>query len=895
MRAILFLFFVGVQFVLSAQPPGHYFLSHYKPSDRKLDNVTFDMAQDDKGIIYIANKAGIIQFDGRNWSVIKTNGAVYSLSVVEGKQVYAGGIKGFGKLTLDENKLPVFDFLSTNLSDANHVFASLSFDKHLYFLNERNLFAYSIQSDSVTQIFKAPNGSAFMGIFEFKNQIHVNTDEGVFEILNGAITPSEHFSTIGPFLFCTRNPGSDVYLIGTDDSNLYLSEKDQPLRRLSISDASYLEDNVIMDAVWVSANLIALSTLQGGVIFIDPQTGETKEIVNYYTGLPDNEVFSLLKDRNQGIWAAHDYGFTRIAPYLPFRSYNHYPGLSGNILCAYSDSSQVYVGTSVGLFKLVEEAVYGEEVYFVSHDETISDIIATPEEEKPTERETSKRGLFGFLKKDKKKNEEKETPPPAVVEKPKKSNISTITFTVREKKTRKVLRSVSSIYKRVDGINGKITQLTNVNNTILATGLGGVFEIHDLESKPILTDPVRKVFYSKLLDQLLISTYADDIISIVREKQLWRQTGVFDTLSQYVGYFFEDNVQNLWMCGRDGVIKAEFVEGNLQSVNKILFSEPSEDETVGFAYGNEVFIATSGKFNRYDSRANKFVVYDSLPESRKYFASAGYFWFFDGHRWRTATNTREEAALKLEWLGLFSNIRYLTPTSNLKELWVVTSENDLFRFSISNLDAETANYPLLLREIRGKETRLGASNQILVDQLNSALSFEFIQPDYTNMQAIEYRYLIKGLNENWSGWSVANNVVDFPFLPPGKYQLLIESQNLFGEIVQHDPIDFNVLPPYWKRTWFYAVEFVFFGFLVFLSMRLAGANSRYRFISRILSVLTIIMLIQFISTAVNSLFSFESTPVVEFFIQVFIALVIFPLEYFLKRMMFKRAEERFLM
>lgn len=895
MRLIVFLLFVGAHFFVSAQPQGHYFLSHYKPSDRKLDNVTFDMAQDGKGVLYMANKAGIIQFDGRNWSVVKTNGAVYTLSVFAKEEVFAGGIKGFGKLSLDENRLPFFQLLSSNISESNHIFSSLILGEYIYFLNEKHLFIYSPKEGLATMLATANAGSAFVNIFEFQNRLYITSDDGVYTLEGNRLTPSDQFSKIGFTLFSISNPGGNTYLIGTDDNKLFQATDKEPLHEIKLEDAFYLNDNVLMDAAWAGDNLVALSTLQGGVIFIDPFTGKTKEIINYYTGLPDNEVFALLKDKNQGIWVAHDYGFTRIAPFLPFRSYNHYPGLSGNLLCAYSDGSQVYVGSSVGLFKLVEESVFGEEVYFVSHNETISDIIATPEEEKPTERETSKRGPFSFLKKDKKKKGDEKSPPAVVEEKPKKSNIATITFTVQEKKTRKVLRAVNNVYKRVEGINGKITQLIEVNGIILATGLGGVYEIHDLTSKPILTDPVRKIFPSQLLNQLLISTYNNKIISIIQEDKKWRQTNVFDTLDQFVSYLFEDNLQNLWMCGRDGVIKAETIDGVVTSVYKILFDEPSEDETVGFAYGTEVFIASSGYFNRYESRTNKFVLYDSLPESRKYFASAGFFWFFDGHRWRTAMNTREEASLKLEWLGLFSNIRHLTPSVGQNGLWVITAENDLFKFSLDEALAESTDYPLFLREIRAKETRLGASHQILVDQLNSALSFEFIKPDYNSMGAVEYRYMVKGLNDAWSEWSVSNNVVDFPYLPPGKYQLLIESQNLFGEVSQLEPIHFNVLSPYWKRSWFYALEFVFFGFLVFISMRLSGANKRYRFISRILSVLTIIMLIQFISTAVTSLLRFESTPVLEFFIQVFIAMVIFPLEYFLKKLMFKKTEERFLM
>jgi hypothetical protein len=98
------------------------------------------------------------------------------------------------------------------------------------------------------------------------------------------------------------------------------------------------------------------------------------------------------------------------------------------------------------------------------------------------------------------------------------------------------------------------------------------------------------------------------------------------------------------------------------------------------------------------------------------------------------------------------------------------------------------------------------------------------------------------------------------------------------------------VPPYWKRPPFYALEFFFFGALVVLSLRLKGANSRYRYISRFLSALTIIMLIQFIQTIVAANISLKSTPVADFFIQVLIALLVLPVEEFLRNRILKASE-----
>ena len=101
-----------------------------------------------------------------------------------------------------------------------------------------------------------------------------------------------------------------------------------------------------------------------------------------------------------------------------------------------------------------------------------------------------------------------------------------------------------------------------------------------------------------------------------------------------------------------------------------------------------------------------------------------------------------------------------------------------------------------------------------------------------------------------------------------------------------------MLPPYWKQPWFYASEFVVFGILVFLSLKLGAANARYRYLSRLLSLLTIILLIQFIQTVVASQITIKSSPVIDFFIQVFIALLILPIESYLRKFMLRTSAQK---
>ncbi len=878
-RSLFVSAFFALSTLLFAQQ-GNFFLSHFTPSDERIDYVTFGMAQDQKGVVYFANRSGVLEFDGRNWSLITTPGPVYAVAT-QGENVFAGGYGGFGKLVWGTDNTRNYQSLSDGLAGKAQIFSSLADKDQVYFLSEQYLYIYS-NAKGKTEVIKTDAAQGpFTGLFEVAGNYYVHTElKGLLKISAGKLVPSDFNLPAGQaVMFCSSFPGKEKTLIGTETGTLFLFDGGQA-KELFIRDKAFIENNILVTGTWVSEKLIALGTLRGGVIFINPLTGATEEITNYYAGLPDNEVYSLFSDRNQGVWIAHDYGFTRVAPYLPFRSYSHYPGLAGNLLCALNYKDQIYVGTTIGLFGLVREEVYEEM--------TGTSVVPRSKKGSVQEQSKNKKGMFSFLRRNK-KQKEKEPEPVAkeTTSKGKKASAKKSTSTAKvsrpAKPAKPVLKTIRYAFRKVDGIDGKVSQLIDANGKLLAAGISGVAEVVGLKSKSITHEPVRSIFVSATLDQLLASTLNEEIKTFSPKAGGWNETHLLDTLQDYVSYIFEDRQHNIWLCSRTNVYKVETIDNEISGIESIPFPNPAVDETTGLAYGSDVYVAASGTIKRFNVKTNQFEKYDSIAGPKKYFASAGYFWFNDGHHWRTV-DPRMQSALKLEWLGLFHNIRFLAPVGKDQGLWVITAANELYKFS-SNTAAEQASYPLFLREIRGQQSRITPSQSVKVSQLESTVTFEFIQPDYLGMGAVEYRYMVRGLNKNWSAWSTSNNIVNFSYLPTGKYKVEVQTRDIMDKVSSIKPILMEVEPPYWKRSWFYAAELIFFGALVFISLRLSTYNSKYRYISSLLSLLTVIMLIQFIQTVVASQISFKSTPVIEFFIQVTIALLVLPIESYLRKVM----------
>ena len=111
-----------------------------------------------------------------------------------------------------------------------------------------------------------------------------------------------------------------------------------------------------------------------------------------------------------------------------------------------------------------------------------------------------------------------------------------------------------------------------------------------------------------------------------------------------------------------------------------------------------------------------------------------------------------------------------------------------------------------------------------------------------------------------------------------------ESRDFLGSIEALPPIEFVILPPYWKQPWFYAMEFSILCIFVFLSLKL---SVKYRVVSRLLTLLAIILLIELIQTIAGNSFGTADRMFTNLALKIVIAIIILPVEGYLRDMMFR--------
>jgi hypothetical protein len=911
MKLYIALFLTVFLHLICLAQEGDYFLTHHKYDDNRYDPLNFDVAQDNNGLIYIANKGGVLRYDGRNWDLVSCNGSVYDVHVTPQNRVYVAGKTGFGYLQnvagfSNASYIPIF-----SKAPVEGITRIEQREDSILFLNSKVIYIYKESNNTTSQV-QAPDNNDFINIFILSGKVLLQTqNKTIYTLQNGALIEA---ATACPrnawILFAADHPSNkSISIIGTDRNELYWIRQGKA-SRIYPKDDGYIEQSELTACVWVSNNLIAIGTLRGGVVFLNATTGTIDKIVNYHTGLPDNEVYALGSDRDKGVWVAHEYGFTRVAPELPFRCFSNFPGIEGNLLAVMPFENTVYVGTSTGMFYLEETKNFQTTLQRVEvkgapreakkerRDNKVSD-KAKPEPAKTTTEDTkTRRKAFSFLKSRKKKAREEE-----------KEKIATEDLSVSEKKTvgqdkgketflrrifsrkpktiferHRQLRSIRYTYKTVTGFTGKSNSIRHLRNSLLSGGTGGLFEIKDKKAFRIDNDNTLVFSYDATRNEILSFTDDHVLKVFLRANDEWSVSSSIK-IDDDIVHINCTNQQDIWLAGRNAIYMLQrTTAGQLEVARTLNISNPFNDDVYSFVHNNRTYFITSHDCFYYDA-SRKVLLHDRVfkkqfGKAERVILSNESIWIFNGSRWICITD-KDTQHKALNVLGFFKQVKSLYAPEG-GDCWVTTSTNELYKVSSAGYRESSLIHKVLLREVRTKEGQPLPLEGLHVDQDNSSLAFEFVHPDYVGLLGVQYQYKLNGLSDEWTAWTPSSSL-SYQLLPAGSYDLHVRIRDTLGDVSEEQIIHFNVVPPYWKTSWFYLMEIIFFSSLLWVTFRLNRKESRYEFISRVLTLLTLVLIIELIQNLAQSYWTTNTSPVINFFVQAAIALLVYPVEKILRK------------
>ena len=846
------LFFLSLIFspgFTSAQEGLPYLSNFQLPGGFSPQN--WSITQDEDGLLLLANSRGILSFDGSmdGWQYLGPEIIPYSIAKEPrtGK-IYVGTESGIGYLK--KNKYGDYEYIPLSSDDEKNGFIThISFSgKKAYFYSERAITTMDLFHPENREVIELKQGESFAGYFIHDTTLYANIrNKGLYKSLNGELIPLQtdpDFSNDNIQFFIKFD--QQKILFATDNSFLYLFDG----RKISdylIKDEDYLFKARISDAISLPNNEIALSTRTGGCIIIDKISGKSKFIINYQSGLPDDEIFAITKDKGNGLWLTHERGATRIDLTLPIRNYNAFPGLEGNLSETIRFNGTLYVSTSEGIYYLHQVKNFTKTNILIENkrenviEETSSSQTQMIKTESVTNhnnngRDNQKKDSGFFLNLFKRKNKKENTKPLEEVDLNNPQVSKGVIETekafkpkpLKNKYTRKTyvtLKSISYRFSKISGLDAKCKHLVSFNNHLLVASNTGLYEIKDKKSALIIDYAYINSIEpsSEISNRVYIGTengvYIIDIKKDTEPKQLTH------IRTDWPVYSIIEIGDKLWLGSDSRVLQVKRSKENTYSIIRPFFKIPtslSEDVMVQSIEGEPAFFLPSGIYmlNKKKKEIEKIStpILSDQGFMRYIFSNEGTIWLNKNDNWNPLNRKDELESKQIGFLKLFDNIIHIYPDED-KNLWVMYGNNQLSKILYTDTLPKKENIRVFVKEISNSKGTRFEANQMRLNNSDFPIKFKIQAPFFIKPELTEFQYYIEGLEQDSMEWS-SDKEIYIPYLPPNNYTLHVRARNVFNNESNDFTSDFIIVPPITKRPWFYVIMGIGFLFIMYFIMLL---------------------------------------------------------------------------
>jgi PAS domain S-box-containing protein len=344
---------------------GDPFLRNFLPREYGAFFQNWSVIQDHRGLIYVGNSSGILEYDGVRWRLIRTEKGttVRSLAVNKSGRVYVGAQGEFGYLAPDIHGEMYFVSLMERVKPEDRaiteIFSISILGDGVYFQALNRLFC--VRENSM-QVWKP--AKAFQTVQTVRNHLYIgDTSQGLLVLEDNVLKPvpggerfiDEKVNAILPWdvpgvekeglLIATQAQG--FFLYNGKSAVPFPTQVDYALREFQINYVLTLADGTL-----------GIGTQQGGFFHLSRQ-GRWLDQVGKDGGLPSESVMHIFQDSQLGLWLALGKGISRVEILAPYTQYDERRGLPGSAFSIHRHQGILYVGTDKGLFCLNSQSLQG--------------------------------------------------------------------------------------------------------------------------------------------------------------------------------------------------------------------------------------------------------------------------------------------------------------------------------------------------------------------------------------------------------------------------------------------------------------------------------------------------------------------------------------------------------
>ncbi len=747
-------------------------VKNYSPEEYKGGIQNWQILQDERGVVYVANNFGLLQYDGNDWRTYPISAASKLRSIALGAngRIYAGCQGDFGYFDADSlGSLRYYSLRSLipekykNIEETWKVYV---INEKVYFCTFANLYVY--KNDTITVI-KYTKG---LGISHSANSTlytHV-PKQGLHIVENNKIssllfTPFFADKTVSGIISINQYE----LLITTARNGIFITDKAQ-VKLWNAELSTLFSETFINCALLLSNGNIALGTQHSGVYVVN-QNGEILLHLDKKRGLLSHTILSLYEDENQNLWIGLNNGISFVELKSPFRQINEEVGVPGTGYAALQTDGKLYLGTNNGLYtskgnnppELVEGSegqVYNiqliNENLLIGHNNGAFILNSPP--------------LSSF------KNNKQLIAQPF-------DNIGTWMFLKLEdvvlQGTYEGIKILdTTTYAETGSIanfneSSRILVKENDSTVWMSHGYKGIYRIQLINGSPYAT---KIEYYNK--DHLLPSNYFNAAHLIEGQLKVSTEMGIYN-------YHTESNKFTI-----DKTLTKHFTEEQISTMKSDV-------------YGNIYFIT------------NKAVGFLEKLKNNKYKKHIGSF-----NPIRKLLNDD------------LSNISFISPNQVLfgaKDGFVVfdrnlfwTTEKEVFHTIIRQVRSKGKETTLLYDGNMSKKypsATLNSDNYPELSYNNNNILFHFSSTSFSATLAPEFQYKLAGFDRDWQDWT-ESNFKEYTNLKEGFYTFQVKSRNANNIESVIESYSFIIVYPWYRSPVAYII-YVLIGISILIGIVLS--------------------------------------------------------------------------
>lgn len=712
------------------------------------------ITQDNLGRIYFGNNSGFMQYSGNTWEMhyLTKHSIARSIEFISNNKIAVGGQGEFGYFTIKNN-----NWFFKDLSDQVHVnflevWKIIVIKDTIYYFIDRNLILYAI-NDKVYVVKNPSKLSKFRG-FKIDNEIYlVDEKKGLAKIVHNKIILLNDLTKIAKYKVygLLKNKNNKLIAI-TSTNGIYSQIKKNEWKKVNTGNDNYLKENYPYSAQKLKDGNYIITTLLGGVIFLDSNL-KIFQIINSDNGLNANGVYQSFQDNQDDIWLATENGISYLNYASPLRIIDKKQGLRGSIQALVDYKGNIFIGSYSGLYNINLNKKNNYEIRRVNEFSKkyyfISDFL------KIKNPRTKKTYLFlSGLR-----------------------NIIKIDYHLKAQSIYKTYSSDNLLqiknkpYVLCSKNNGlEIYKFDNQKSTLIKIGKLSNF---DFETKNLVQDKNGDIWVELPHNGVAKISILDYEKLVYKIKFFTKNDGLPDML--YNRPFFVDNKL-------------------LISTNKGLYS-----------FNNKQHLAPVKLFG-LDFEKDSLIIYKIKEfNDQIWFSGNNSFFYFQNKKLHftpfipiKVVEGENDMIMKDDSLIWIANHNKLyIYNSKIKENVKINT------FPL--IDYVQINNKLIHSEFLNHKVK----NNVLKVYLNkleynqNKFIFKFFIPYYKYTNNIKYSYKLEGYDNNWSKYEKITKV-RYTNLKHGKYTFHLKAKNIFNEESKETQLIFTI-----KKAWYYSYFFIF--------------------------------------------------------------------------------------